>query len=354
MNTQYDSTDTQPQAVSRLGLYLPVGVLLVATLLWSGFWWVGSQTATSAIDHWLSAESAAGRQWSCNDRTLGGYPFRLELRCSSVSLQTIVDGKPSVAKLGGLTLISQIYNPKLVLADLEAPLAIDTATMQGVVKWDALRVSLRVGLSQLQRVSLVAAQPSAQYRLQNGESHETRAQGMEIHLRSDGESPAQDKAVDVSLIATGAEIPPLDVFTGTTDKADISLTGLVSQAIGLRAGGWRRSLESWRNQGGHVDVQTARVTKGAMRFETSGLLDLDPEHRVQGKLTASAVGAAPLLAKLGVSSGGPLKQALGGLLGKRAEAFVGAATSLQWPVRFQDGRVFVGPIKTPVELPPLY
>lgn len=354
MNTQYDSTDTQPQAVSRLGLYLPVGLLLVVALLWSGFWWAGSQMATSALDRWLSAEAASGRQWSCIDRTLGGYPFRLELRCSSASLQAIVDGKPAVAKLGSLTLVTQIYNPKLVLAEIEAPLTIDTGAIHGAIKWDALRISLRVGLNQLQRLSLVATQPSAQYRLENGESHETRAQGTEIHLRSDGESPSQDKAVDVSLIATGAEIPTLDVFTGTTDKADISLAGLVSQATGLHGGGWRSSIESWRNRGGRLDVQTAKITKGAMRVETSGLLDLDTDHRLQGKLTASAVGAAPLLAKLGVSSGGPLKQALGGLLGKRADAFVGAATSLQWPVRFQDGRVFVGPIKTPVELQPLY
>ncbi|MDB5597739.1 MAG: hypothetical protein JWM36_4700 [Hyphomicrobiales bacterium] len=354
MNTQYDSTDTPPQPVSRLGLYLPVGLLVVAALLWSGFWWLGLQTAASSIDRWLSAEASVGREWSCNDRTLGGYPFRLELRCSSVSLQAIVDGKPSVAKLGGLTIVAQIYNPKLALADLEAPLAIDAGAIHGVVKWDSLRVSLRVGLNQLQRVSLVAAQPSAQYTVENGENYETRAQGMEIHLRSDGESPAQGKGVDVSLMATGAEIPPLDVFAGTTDKTDVSLTGLVSQVTGLRAGGWRSSLETWRNQGGHIDVQSARVTKGTMRADISGLLDLDAEHRVQGKLTASAIGAAPLLAKLGMSSGGPLKQALGGLLGKRADAFVGAATSLQWPVRFQDGRVFVGPLKTPMELRPLY
>ncbi len=55
---------------------------------WSGtggwFWLRGK--AESEIDGWFAREAQAGRrQWTCADRSLTGYPFRFELRCSSLA-----------------------------------------------------------------------------------------------------------------------------------------------------------------------------------------------------------------------------------------------------------------------------
>ncbi|MDB5651197.1 MAG: hypothetical protein JWL62_2717 [Hyphomicrobiales bacterium] len=354
MDAQYESAETRPQAVSRLGLYLPVGLLLVAAILWSGFWWIGSRTANGAIDGWLASEASAGRHWSCPNRTMGGFPFRLELRCGNASLRADVEGKPVALTLGGLTIVAQVYNPKLVLADLDGPLTIDDGTTPSAITWKALRLSLRLATNRLERLSLVVAQPSSNYRADDGRDVSIGAKALELHLRSDGERPAADNAIDVALLVTAAELPQLDGLTGTPDKTDLVLQGAITRAADLHCGSWRRSLENWRSQGGRIDLQTGKIIKGPMRIETTGALDLDDEHRVQGQLSASADGAGPLLAKLGVSSGGALKGVLGGLMGKRADAFIGAATSLQWPVRLQDGRIFVGPIKTPVQLRPLY
>src|SRR4051812_35982321 len=70
----------------RLGLFLPFILLLVVAVLGTAGWFYIRDRATREIDGWLGREAAAGRSWTCADRAITGYPFRLELRCASLKL----------------------------------------------------------------------------------------------------------------------------------------------------------------------------------------------------------------------------------------------------------------------------
>ena len=351
MTADYDSSPPRKQ-VSRLGLYLPTILMLLLAAGWSGFWWYSSKLADREIDSFIQKEASEGRAWSCSDRSLGGYPFRLELRCGSVGLKAEQSGRPVEVSIGSLTVVAQIYNPRLVLADVQAPLALTIDGESASAQWDAMRISLRLSSGDVQRLSVSVAAPRIAHKKAAGFDLATKADSAEIHLRPD---LAQDqKAIDIAVLATGASIPELDRLADNATPANIEFSGIVVGVADAQPGSWKQAVEAWRRQNGRFEIKTAKVTKGAMQVEADGALDLDDDRRIRGKLNASATGAGPLLAKLGVSSGSNLQQALGGLLGKRADAIVGAAASLKWPVRFENGRVSIGPVRTPLQLSPLY
>ncbi|MDB5507831.1 MAG: hypothetical protein JWL93_300 [Hyphomicrobiales bacterium] len=349
--TDNDSTPPRKQTVSRLGLYLPTSLLLLIAAAWSGFWFYSAQATNRALDDFVLREASQGRTWTCTDRRLGGYPFRLELRCAAVSIKSAEGGRPVDVRLGEVTVVAQIYNPKLVLAEATAPLDVVVDQTSSRVEWEALRISLRLAGSELQRLSLSAtalrATPSP-----GAPEAEFRAQNAELHLRPDFAQGAG--ALDVALAATGAVVPALDQAIGSTDPANLEVSGVVKGLTAKPRGDWKEAVEAWRLGGGQVEIATARLVKGPFQAEAAGVLDLDDERRMRGKLDASAVGAGPLMSRWGISSGNKLQQALGGLLGKRADSIVSAAAAMKWPVRFENGRVSVGPVRTPIQIPALY
>ncbi len=69
----------------RLGLFAPFALLVLLGLAWSAGWFWLRGKAEGEIDGWFAREAQAGRQWTCQDRSLTGFPFRFELRCASLS-----------------------------------------------------------------------------------------------------------------------------------------------------------------------------------------------------------------------------------------------------------------------------
>src|ERR1700736_6027471 len=87
-------------------LVLPV-LLLVAGAAWSAFWFFAASQVDVRADAWRAQEAKSGRVYDCAKRSVGGFPFRLEVRCdgASVSLASQTAGQaaaqtPVTAKLG--------------------------------------------------------------------------------------------------------------------------------------------------------------------------------------------------------------------------------------------------------------
>src|SRR3954454_15449254 len=90
---------------SRFWLYTPVILLILIAVAWSVAWHVIRNRAVEALDAWLALEAKAGRQWTCQDRAVGGYPFEISVQCASLSLKQGV----VTASLGALRSVAQVY-----------------------------------------------------------------------------------------------------------------------------------------------------------------------------------------------------------------------------------------------------
>ena len=74
--------------------------------------------STSQADAWRAQEAKSGRVYDCANRSVSGFPFRLEVRCdgATVTLVSQTAGAsaqaPITAKLGEILVVAQVYDPK--------------------------------------------------------------------------------------------------------------------------------------------------------------------------------------------------------------------------------------------------
>ncbi len=80
--------DTKPaRKPRRLGLVLPFALLILAIVVWSGFWfWTRIQTG-DRMDQAAEALRSAGYEVSWETRSIGGYPFRLNVTLTEAQIR---------------------------------------------------------------------------------------------------------------------------------------------------------------------------------------------------------------------------------------------------------------------------
>jgi len=346
---------------SRLGLFLPYILLAVVVVAWSiGWFWIRGRAATE-IDDWMAREATAGRNWGCADRTLTGYPFRIELRCSAVTLDRS-DGR---FRLGSTTAVAQIYQPRLVVFESAGPFHVEQGALTGDASWRALQGSFHGASDGFTRASVVMDDPKVTVTGAPTGPIDVSGQHLELHARPDPGRYTSEGAVDLSLRLTRAEVPQLDAVTGTQDPADLVLDAALSQATVLRTGPVPRELERWRQAGGTLDITGLSLAKGQQRIQAKGSLALDAAHRPAGQLDLRAAGIDTLVGSIvgqrfGSERGALVGQLVGGLLGlsrrPQPDSPPDAAPMKDLPpLRLVDGKVVFSGFPIPnVYLPALY
>ena len=346
---------------SRRGLFLPYILLAVVVVAWSIGWvWIRSRAA-SEIDGWTAREAAAGRNWACADRSLTGYPFRIELRCSAVTLERS-DGR---FRLGPSTVVAQVYQPRLVVFESAGPFHVEQGALVGDAAWRGLQGSFHGASDGFTRASVVIEGPTVTVAGADPGSIAISGQHLELHARPDPGRYASEGAVDVSLRLARAAVPQLDALTGTQDPADVFLDATLAQATVLRTGPLPRELERWRQAGGTLDITALSLAKGPQRVQAKGTLALDAAHRPVGQLDLRAAGIDALVGNLvgqrfGSDRGALVGQLVGGLLGlsrrPQPDAPVDAVPLKDLPpLRLVDGKLVFSGFPIPnVHVPALY
>src|ERR1700730_3657223 len=132
-------------------LFFMPALLLIAAAAWSAFWFYSASKVDETADAWRAREAKSGRIYDCASRSVAGYPFRLEVRCdgASVSLVSQTAGQaatqtPITAKLGEILVVSQIYDPKLLIAEFASPATISDSrgSPSMSVNWRTARSSV--------------------------------------------------------------------------------------------------------------------------------------------------------------------------------------------------------------------
>ena len=346
----------RPAPRSRRGLYLPYVALLIVCLGWSAFWMVAAQSTETALADWFAQEEHVGRVWSCPQRSLGGFPFRIELRCSTPTFAGRLGGMSGSGGVGDLLAAANLYNPQLIVAEVASPLAFRAQgdMLKLSLEWKELRISHRSHNGAFERASLEIDAPVLRVEGTGFAPLGGQARHAEVHLRPE---PDSETGLEVALRAEGLVAPGLDALTGETAPLDTVLSAGIVEASAASGSSLPAILERWRLAEGRIDLREFKVAKGDARLEARGQLALDPLHRLRGALDLSASGIDPLLQRFGLPAGGlAVGGLLGGLLGTKppAGAVDSAAGTLRLPLSFDNGRATIGPLRLPVVLQPVY
>lgn len=341
----------------RFWLFAPFVLLILAMAGWIGAWFFLRGETTRALDNRLAAEAALGRQWTCPNRTVGGFPFRIEVRCDSLDLQR----PDSRLTLGPVTVLAQVYRPRHIIAHVVGPLRASDGRTEVEADWRSLQTSFRTAQEGLQRASLVVEGPTIRVTGAPPGDLALSAQRLETHLRP---NPArgQEGAYDWTLRLAQLALPALDTLIGGLEPSDIDLQLTATEARDIRARPWREELERWRQAGGRLEFSHAGLAKGGRRIEGKGQFGLDDAHRPQGRAELAAAGIEGLLGTFIGPRAGATAALLGALTGQpvNPDPAPGGGKGRSGlrplpPLRIEGGRVHVGPLAIPgVRLAPLY
>jgi hypothetical protein len=380
-------------------LFIMPALLLVAAVVWSGFWVYAASEVGVRADAWRAREAKSGRIYDCGKRSVAGYPFRFEVRCEDASVtlvsQTAGAQVPFTAQLGEIMVIASIYQPNLLIAEFKAPATIADRGQPPSMKvnWTVARSSV-TGLPDVpQRGSIVFDNPSIDRVNGPVQTPLARANHVELHGRLAEGSVAANPVIEAALQISGGSVQELHPLLAAPFESDIQtrLSGLKD----FSPKPWPERFREMQAAGGKVEIVRSRIQQGDLVAVAAGTLGLNAQGRIDGELQMTVTGIERVIPALGldkmleqgvpqatldrVAPGvksqdltnlfGALDRAIPGL-GKvvKQNTNVGVAAGINslgtaaelegkkaraFPLRFVDGAVFLGPLKVG-QVPPLF
>jgi hypothetical protein len=363
----------------RWPIVLPFALMVVLAAAWTAGWFFIAARAPDAIADWRAREALAGRVFGCGTQAIGGFPFRIEVRCSDPSVELAGTAPPVALKAADALFAWQVYEPALVIGEFKAPLALGERGKPAsfLAHWRLAQASMRLSLAGLERVSIVADSPAVD-RVDGGSTpNGIKADQVELHGRRVADSPADNPAIDLVLRLVAAAAPGLHPLLAAPLDADV--TGVLHGIADVVPKPWPALFKEWQAHGGSLEISKARLQQGDVIATGAGTLSLTPRGGLNGQLQVTVVELNKVLQALGVDrivSQGDIGSAIDALdrmlpgLGAIARqnagpgivaglGAVGQNTTLEGkpavtvPLRFDDGDVLLGPFRLG-RVPPLF
>lgn len=344
---------------SRWRIILPSLVLLLLLAGLGAFWTYAAWRTGVSVDAWLAREARLGRQWSCPDRRIGGFPFRLELSCDKPGFTGRAAGRALTGELGRVHAVAQIQDPNHVIVEAEGPLVVsDDAGGRLSLDWELLHGSVQNQPgAPLGQLAVEATKPKLS--LVGFGQPDLQAAGdlVDFHMRRTPGRPAEENAYDIASRGVQIKLPPADRLLRDEAPIDMDAVATVTQAEPLTGAPPVAELERWRLAGGKVQFGKVMLSKGTKRLDATGVVALDELHRPQGRLDVSVAGLDDIMQQFGLSPraaniGGLIAGVLGGGA-PRAPAPDAPAGGVVLPLRLDGGKAFLGPLPVAL-LMPLY
>ena len=349
----------------------PLILVLVLGAVWTGVWFFAASEAEKRMNAWREQQASAGRKFDCATQTVGGYPFRIEVRCTGATVE-LQDTRPPIAiKLKEILAVAQVWDPKLLIAEFTGPLAVAEAGQQPhvIASWSLAQASVRGTPAAPERASVVVDG----LKLEGATAGQVLfdSKHAEFHARVQYGSWPHNPAIDLAVKLAAAAAPTIHPLVAQPLDADImavlhGMKDFVGKPLPVR-------LREWQAAGGKLEVQSARLAQAESLAHAKGTLALTQGGRLDGALQLTVAGIERFLPAIGGEQGSslnlnrvapalnaidrvvpglaqrvpPQKQqslqaGLLALLGQPAELEGKRAISV--PVRFNDGAARFGPI----------
>jgi len=327
---------------------LPTVILLLIIAGWSAFWFHAEHRANQVIDSWLARESAAGRQYTCADRSSGGYPFEIHVNCSEITVELPGRASPVVAKAAGFVGLAQVYDPRHIIVELKGPMTIGSAGAepQVTLSWKLADASV-VGSadSSDERLSVVLDKPVLHAAGPEGAALAS-ADRVELHARRD---PEDSKTYIVLAHAAQIVAPQTEAWFGGALTAELQVA--VSGVDNIPRASVSDLLHRFADADGKLDVALIRLTAPDIAAEARGTVSLDAAGRPEGSLIVTGRAASALLDNVFAGSNADMVRFGLSLLGQ--PAVLGGKPASRVEVDARNGKLRIGPIKVGA-IPSLY
>ena len=273
-------SDRQPR---RFGLYAPFAILLVGVTIWSIDWFWSRGEIYRQLDAEKAALARTGYELSWGSRSVGGYPFRLDVDLGDVSLRA-----PGGWRIATGTVSAEMA----VLAPghwvMQFPGDVTIAGRDGAavtVRSKILRASLSDADAHPPRISvegigMTVIGPAAANPL-----FFTSADEFHLHSKA---GPDDHGAAYIEVDQARAPLTGLLARIADGKPVTLIFDTIFSHAGALSGLDWHTACNAWRSAGGSLNVRTLRLVASEAILEAKpGTLGVSADGRLAGSLNVA-------------------------------------------------------------------
>ncbi|MGM0584444.1 MAG: DUF2125 domain-containing protein [Pseudomonadota bacterium] len=322
-----------------------IGALALGVLAWSGWWWLGATAQKEAVLDWLADRRAAG--WAAEaEVTVTGYPNRFDMIAEGLVLADPEAGWAWSAPSFRTHMLA--YQPNEVIAAWPGLHEVSVPGERVTVSADRLRASavfapdtglaLRRGVLEAEAMSLdselgwSAGLEDGQLSLRLSEVERGRDNAYDAVLELNGFRPPE----------TARELFGPQLAGGLPERMEIVR---LDATAAFQAPLDRRAVELGRMRPETVWLRPSELRWGDLRLSAHGRLEVDDQGVPEGVIRLEAREWRKLLAAAEAAGAIPpdLVSALETGLGLLS-SLTSDGRSLEAPLRFSGGMMFLGPI----------
>ena len=278
----------EPKRSSRLGLSLPIFLVLAALAAWTGWWFVVAGRVEGETDKAAADLRKAGYQVTWSDRRIDGWPFRTTVRLRDFSVIA-----PSGHALTAPRLDAQANTYALGQWMAVAPDGVViTRAEKGRVRitGQAIRASI-AGLDRTPPRIVVELRKPVFAPLPGADPFPlASAELIDLYVRPN----AQTRNAGDLLFRVKGGIPRPDgmlEWIGGGAPFDLLVEGTATSTDRFRGAGWAPAARAWSRAGGRITAVHGEASTGPTRASTSGQqLWVSPDGRLQGGLELTLTG----------------------------------------------------------------
>lgn len=337
--------DDQPRR-SRIGIFAPTVLLILAFAGWSGYWVYTARQIETRVRDQQNALIAQGYSVSFDPWHVSGYPFRMDVELDHVNVIA-----PSGHGLAAPKLKAEANAYALSKWVLVAPqgLTLYRGRHDGA-DWGTISVtgsSLKASASNLDKpiyniavagrgLALTPSDPAHPFAFNSADL-------IEAYLRP---TPTKSDSADFLLRVTGAHGEPQSLTGQLSSEKPLSLhaEGSLSHFSAFGGAAQGQSVASWHAAGGAVAGLHVQMLAGDLNVEAkSDSLTFGPDNRAVGHMDIAMTGSLqPLSVLAALRLISPENMTLAKPLLDMTFATQGTQ---KFPLDFKDGGAYIGPLK---------
>lgn len=318
--------------------------LILLVVGWSVMWFVAATIVDRRVETSLMAANRAGVVAECTDRSVTGFPFRIEVRCGSGTHAVTGNGE---GKIGGLVVAALVYDPNEVIAEIRSPAEVNAAGMPSITAaWDLARASAQLDFSAGALDLFHAEIRGADIRV--GDLPMTMRE-VDADLRRD---PMDPGALGFALSVAEAALD------GIADAVNLEVRGTMQAGAPLLTGRPEALLAALAEGRAPVTLERLMVENGPLQVAANGNLVLNASGLLSGMLTVAIAGdeEATSLGMLTSDTAEGVATFVTNLLKSTPQTTtIDGRPAKELTFRFDEGRIRVGalPFALPFTVPPI-
>lgn len=324
-------------------------LILVAAVLWAGYWFYGASSTRTTFQAWLADRQAAGWEATVGNLEVKGFPNRFDTTFTDIALADPAAGWAWRAPF--LQLLALSYKPNHVIAVWPQ----EQRIVAGQAAYDVIAAALQASLVLRPSTDLVLDR----IRLVGESLQITGEDGAGLAIgaaRLAGERLGADGAPTTSAPADGEtryrlamsveDLQPDDDLRAQLDPSD-SLPRRIETlradvTIGFDRPWDRGAVEAARPQPTSLSLRLAEADWGPLRLMARGDLQLDGQGWPTGQIDIKASNWREMMRML--RAAGVVSAEWAGTLEQGLSLMAGQSEDIDIPLAFRNGRIWIGPV----------